>query len=182
MVVVISSPRSDGFGESIAARIVAGAESIGRDVKVYRLNRMRSFRPCQNCEACKKNGGECVLKDDLAPLMQDVYDAEAIVHVASIRFNDTDGMFKIYLDRFYRFLDISASTILPKGKKVATVVTASADQAAAEMVSVELEKIMEQHFFCIPMGRIAYCTWMMPPGMFADESVLEEAEEIGKRL
>ena len=180
VVVVVSSPRRNGFGEAIASRMVDGIKAAGRDVKVYHLNDMRSFRPCQSCDACKNNDGRCVLKDDLSPLIDDVRDAEGIVHVASIRFNDTDGMFKTYFDRFYCFLDASASTIMPKGKKVATVVTASADETAAEKVSVELEKVMAQHFFCDPVGRLTYCTWMLPPGEFADDSVLDKAEEIGR--
>ena len=182
VVVVVSSPRRNGFGETIASRMVDGIKAAGRDVKVYHLNDMRDFRPCQSCDRCKDNGGRCVLRDDLAPLMDDVRDAEGIVHVASIRFNDTDGMFKTYFDRFYRFLDASASTILPKGKKVATVITASADESAAEKAAVELEKVMEQHFFCVPVGRLTYVTWMMPAGEFADDSVLDEAEEIGRRF
>ncbi|MCQ2070216.1 MAG: NAD(P)H-dependent oxidoreductase [archaeon] len=180
VTIVISSPRKGGFGDMIAERIISGIVSKGKDVKVHRLNEMVEYRQCQNCEVCKGNGGKCVLKDDISPIIDDIRDSEGIVHVTSINFNEMNGLFKMYFDRLYAFLDISASTIMPKGKKIATVVTASADQASADRVSKDLEKVMVEHFFCEPVGRIGYCTWMMPMGVFADESVLEDAEAIGK--
>ena len=71
---------------------------------------------------------------------------------------------------------------MPKGKKVAVIVTAGADDTSAERVSVELEKIMEQHFYCQSVGRISYCTWFMPLDMPMDPEVLDRAFQIGTRF
>ncbi len=182
VVSIVSSPRRGGFGDRIAGSIEDGIRSTGKDVVRFNLNDMKSIRQCQNCEACKNNGGRCVLKDDIAPVIDAIRDAEGIVFTTSIQFNEMNGLFKTVFDRLYCFLDINASTIMPKGKKLATVVTASADQSSAERVSVALEKVMAEHFFCEPVGRMAYTTWMMPLDMPMDQAVLDEAHEIGTRF
>lgn len=180
VIVVVSSPRKNGFGDILAQRIVSGIRSVGKAAEIYRLNDLGPLRQCQNCEVCKRNGGHCVQDDKITSLLERIRDAEGIVHVTSINFNHVNGLFKVYFDRFYCFLDDTAATTLPKGKKIATVVTASADETAAEKESEEYEKIMVQHFFCESVGRIAYCTWMQPKGQFIDDSVLSDAEEIGR--
>ena len=182
VVSIVSSPREGGFGDRIAAEIEEGARSAGKDVVRFDLNDLRSIRQCQNCEACKHNGGACVLKDDIAPVIDAIRDAEGIILDTSIQFNEMNGLFKTVFDRLYCFLDMNATTIMEKGKKVAVVVTASADADSAERVSKNLENVMVQHFFCEPVGRIAYCTWMMPKDMPVDQSVLDEARAIGARF
>ena len=188
VISIVSSPRKGGFGDRIARRIEEGAESVGKEVVRFDLNDMRDIRQCQNCEACKSNGGICVdmrdirqcqnceacksnggicvIKDDIAPVIDAIRDAEGMILTTSIQFNEMNGLFKMVHDRLYCFLDMNATTIMPKGKKLATVVTASADQGSADRVSAALEKVMHEHFFCEPVGRMAYCTWMMPKDRF----------------
>lgn len=181
VVAVISSPRRNGSGDTIAEGICEGIRANGKDVTVFHLNDMVSFRQCQNCEACKKSG-MCVLKDDISPIINAVRDADGLVIASSIEFNEVNGLFKMFLDRFYCFLDMNASTVLPKGKKLATVITAGLDSDSAERVSKNLEKVFAEHFFFEPVGRIAYTNWMMPAGMPIDKDVMDEAGEIGKRF
>lgn len=182
ITAIIASPRKDGYGTVLTDAVVGSARAAGKEVSIHRLNDMRTFRQCQNCEAYKKNGGECILKDDISPIIDEIRDAEGIILCTSINFNDADGLFKLFLDRFYCFLDQNATTIMPKGKKVAVIVTAGADADGAERVSDELEKIMVQHFFCESVGRMSYCTWMMPLDVPIDEEALEKAREIGARF
>ena len=163
VISIVSSPRKGGFGDRIARRI-------------------EEIRQCQNCEACKSNGGVCVIKDDIAPVIDAIRDAEGMILTTSIQFNEMNGLFKMVHDRLYCFLDMNATTIMPKGKKLATVVTASADQGSADRVSTALEKVMHEHFFCEPVGRMAYCTWMMPKDSPIDDSVMDEAYGIGRRF
>ena len=160
----------------------AGARSAGRDVVRFDLNDMKSFRQCQNCEACKNNGGTCVLKDDISPIIDAVREAEGVVLCTNISFNEMNGLFKLFHDRMYVFLDMNATTILPKGKKLVTVVTAGLDDTSAERVSKSIEKVMSEHFFFEPVGRMTYLTWMMPKESPIDEGVLKQAYEIGTRL
>ena len=182
IVAVVSGPRKDGFSRGIAERIVAGAESVGKEVKVYCLHNLVPVSDCRNCGGCKENGGRCVLNDPLTPVLEGIRDAEGIIQVATVNFNHVDGLFKTYFDRLYCFLDASASSVLPKGKKIATAVVSGADESAAENECAEYEKIMVQHFFCESVGRLCYTSWLLPPGQWADESILDRAEELGRNF
>lgn len=182
IVSLVSSPRRGGFGDRIVGRIEEGAESAGAKVVRFDLNSMVAVRQCQNCEACKRNGGTCILKDDIAPVIDAIRAADGLIMATSIQFNDMNGLFKMVFDRLYCFLDMNATTIMPKGKKLAVLVTASADEVSAERVSADIERVMSQHFFCEPVGRIAYCTWMMPKDSPIDDSVMERAYGIGRDL
>lgn len=179
VVSIVSSPRKGGYGDRIAERVEEGARSAGKDVVRFNLNDMRSIRQCQNCEACKNNGGQCVVRDDIAPIVDAVRDCEGLIISTNIAFNEMNGLFKMVHDRFYCFLDINATTTLPKGKKLVTIVTAGMDDTRAEAVSKEIEKVMNEHFFFEPIGRLTYLTWMMPVEMPMDQDVLDRAYEIG---
>lgn len=178
---IVSSPRKGGFGDQLASQAEEGARTAGKEVERCNLNEFRVFRQCQNCEGCKDTG-VCVLKDDISPVMEKIRDAEGLIFVTSINFNDTNGMFKILLDRFYCFLDRNSTTIMPKGKKVAVIVTTGADPDSANRVATDLTNIMTQHFFCESVGKMVYNTWMMPKEIPIDESALDEARALGEKF
>ena len=182
IVVLISSPRKGGFGERIALRVAEGAESAGNDVDVIHLNNLVRIRQCQNCGSCKMNGSKCVIDDDAVAVLDAIERADGIVISTSINFNSANGLFKIVLDRMYRFMDANACSTLPKGKKVAIIVTAGADSASAAKEADGLERIMTQHFYCESLGTIAYNTWMMDKDMPVDDDVMERAFGIGTRF
>ena len=56
------------------------------------------------------------------------------------------------------------------------------DDMSADRVSKSIEKVMAEHFFFEPVGRMTYLTWMMPRESPMDEGVLKEAFDIGTRL
>lgn len=179
---IVSSPRREGYGALLASKAMEGAEVAGKEVSVHRLNDMTSYRQCQCCESCQRNDAHCVLRDDVTPVLEEIRGAEGLLLCTSVNFNDTNGLFKLVFDRLFSFLDRNACSVMPKGKKVGVIVTAGADDASAERVARELEKIMEEHFFCESVGRLTYCTWFMPPGQPVDESVMEEAYAMGARF
>jgi multimeric flavodoxin WrbA len=181
IVIVVSSPREGGFGRRIAEKVAEGIAQAGKKAKIVLLNDLGPVKQCQNCEACKKNGCHCVIKDGITPLLEEIRESEGIVHVNSINFNHVSGLFKTYFDRYFCFLDENSSSTFPTGKKVATIVTAGADDTAAEKEAEEYQKIMAQHFLCEPVGTLTYTSWFLPAGEFADDSVLDRALELGSK-
>lgn len=182
IIVVVSSPREGGFGRRIAEKVAEGITEAGKEAKIVLLNDLGPVKQCQNCEACKKNGCHCVIKDGITPLLEEIRGCEGIVHVTSINFNHVNGLFKTYFDRYFCFLDENSTSVFPQGKKVATIVTAGADDTAAEKEAAEYQKIMVQHFQCEPVDTLIYTSWFLPAGEFADDSVLDRAFELGKKF
>ncbi len=162
-------------------RAAEGARGSGREVEVIRLNGL-NIRQCQNCEACRNNGGHCVLGDDAAPILEKIRSSEGLIVSGQIRFARIDGALKTFMDRFYSFMT-DRSTVLDRGKKLVTILTAGADETNVEKESAEFERMLNQYFLFEPVGRITYLSYLMPADSdFIDETPLMEAYEAGKRM
>lgn len=181
IIAVNAGTRSGGSGETIMNAVAEGAREAGKDVKTYNLNELGPLRECQNCQACRRTG-KCVLADPIADIMGELRDAEGLIQSTPISFNVENGLYRIFQNRFYCFLDMNFSTDLPKGKKLVTIVTCGLDKDAAENVSKRLERTIQQHFFFEPIGRIVHNTYLNPASARDDEDVLENARAVGRKF
>lgn len=181
IVAVNASTVKDGSGETILDAVVQGARENGKEVVIYHLNELGPLQECQNCGACRKTG-KCALGDPIARIMEDIRDSEALVQSTPISFNVENGLYRIFQNRFYSFMDQNYSTNLPRGKKLVTIVTCGLDKDAAENVSIRLERTVQQHFFFEPVGRIVFNTFLNHGMVKDDEEVLEKARTIGRSI
>ena len=81
IVAINASPRS-GWNTDILVREAArGAESTGASVTVIDLYQLDKFNGCMSCFACKseKNFGKCVYPDALAPVLEEIRNADALI-------------------------------------------------------------------------------------------------------
>ena len=81
IVAINASPRS-GWNTDILVREAArGAESTGASVTVIDLYQLHKFNGCMSCFACKseKNFGKCVYPDALAPVLEEIRNADALI-------------------------------------------------------------------------------------------------------
>ena len=54
---------------------------------------------CRACYYCRDNGGACVLKDDMAEVLQKMIDADVIVLASPVYFYSIDAQLKAVIDR-----------------------------------------------------------------------------------
>ena len=78
VLAIVSSPRKNGNSELLVDEFIKGAHATGRDVEKLCL-RGKKISPCLACEACLRNGGICVQKDDMADVLQKLIAADVIV-------------------------------------------------------------------------------------------------------
>jgi len=132
VAAIYGSPRKNGNSETLARAVIAPLESSGAEVATYHLNKL-VYRGCQSCMACKTKLDHCVLKDDLADVLEEVREADIIVMASPIFFGDLTGQMKCFVDRTYAYLKPDFQTSndpcrLPRGKRAVIVLT----QAASE--------------------------------------------------
>lgn len=65
VLAIVSSPRKNGNTELLVDEFVKGAREAGHEAEKLCL-REKKIAPCLACEACLRNGGICVQKDDMA--------------------------------------------------------------------------------------------------------------------
>jgi len=104
IVAVLGSPRKESQCNRLALEVARGAESKGYASAVYRINDM-DVRGCQACRACKENGVDCIVKDDLQPYWAKLHEADALVVSAPNYASYVCGPMMTYMNRHYCLID-----------------------------------------------------------------------------
>lgn len=124
VVTLFGSPRPNGNTATLANAFNETAEEMGADVKSFMLNKL-DFRGCQACDACKTQSDKCVLKDDLAEVLEAVANTDILVLATPIYFAEVTAQLKTFVDRCYSYLEpfevMPETSRLKPGKKMVLI-------------------------------------------------------------
>lgn len=115
IVAVLGSPRAKSNSTALTRKILQKAGELGAVTEEFILNKLE-FKGCQGCETCKKKLDRCVLKDDLAPVLEAVKEADAVVMASPNYFGEVSAQFKAFFDRTYSYLNADFSSRVQPGK------------------------------------------------------------------
>lgn len=102
IVILQGSPRKGGNTDLLADEFARGAETSGHQVeKIYLAD--KNIHPCIACNACRRNGGNCVFqkKDDFESIVQAVIETDILVLSSPVYFYSLTAQMKTAVDRFY---------------------------------------------------------------------------------
>lgn len=75
-------------------------EGFGPEVKITKKRLVDSdIKVCIACEYCRAHLGECIHKDDMSVLIQDMLESDLIVIATPLYCNSVTSLFKIMIDR-----------------------------------------------------------------------------------
>ncbi|WP_027366783.1 flavodoxin family protein [Desulfocurvibacter africanus] len=114
-VCLVGSARRKGNTAAMASRFCDGLTAGGATVSVHRLGEMR-YSGCIGCFGCKTNADHCVLKDDLAPVLEEVRAADVLVMATPVYFGEVSSQLKAFIDRSFSFLQPNYSKLMKKGR------------------------------------------------------------------
>ena len=97
ILVITTSLRAKSNSDVLADRLAAGAEDAGHEVELISL-KGKEIKFCIGCIACQKTQ-RCVLKDDAVEIAEKVKEADTLVFVTPIYYNEMSGQMKTLLDR-----------------------------------------------------------------------------------
>jgi multimeric flavodoxin WrbA len=135
---LMGSPRQNSNSAAIAGRFTETAKSLGAKVETVVLNNL-TYRGCQGCMGCKTTSDKCVLKDDLAGVLESLKSADIIVMAMPVYCSDIPGQVKCFVDRTYSYMPPGymqgAPSRVPAGKKLVFIITQGApvDELFAEV-------------------------------------------------
>ena len=139
-LILNGSPRKNG-NTSHALRAIE--EGLKRNHIVESLNVYDfTFRPCRNCDACKRNGGNCIQADDTVKIINRITDADLIIFGSPVYWWGISAQLKDVVDKFYSRDDESAPTLRTK-KKIGIVA------CGAETTDDPEYKLISDQFHCI---------------------------------
>jgi multimeric flavodoxin WrbA len=182
VLAFVGSPRKGGNTDVVVGEILKAAEAKGADTETVYLNDL-SYRGCQACMACKTKTETCVQKDDMAPYLDKIQEADAVVIGSPVYMAQVSGQTKTFIDRWYSFVKGDFTTRLKEGKKVVMVLTQG--QPDAELFSAipkgysglfkGLARVESFESLIAPGVRM--------PGEVADkEDIMSRARAIGEAL
>ena len=94
-VLVSGSPRKNGNTVTILNEIGRGLQNQGFEIKYFILHEC-TIHLCVGCKTCYKTG-DCVHDDDVALIMQEVFDAQLAVIASPSYWGDVTAQLKLSL-------------------------------------------------------------------------------------
>ena len=102
LLAINGSPRKTWNTATLLQKAMEGAASKEAATELVHLYEL-AFKGCKSCFACKTTGGEsygrCAVKDDLAPVLQKIPEADILILGSPIYFGSVTGEMQSFLER-----------------------------------------------------------------------------------
>lgn len=150
-MAIFGSPRK-GNSEFLAEYFLRCMDGHGVETTRWHLNRMR-YGGCTVCDACKKGGEECVLRDDMTPLLTALKEADVVILATPLYSFDASSEVRAMLERWYSYLlpryytGENRQTRLPEGKQMVLIVSQGAPEEQFRDFPSRMESIFHLYNF-----------------------------------
>ncbi|MBR4254890.1 MAG: flavodoxin family protein [Lentisphaeria bacterium] len=143
VLLLNGSPRKNG---NTAHALRAIEDGLKQHHAVESLNVYDfTFRPCRNCDACKRNGGNCIQADDTVKIIDKVTDADLVIFGSPVYWWGISAQLKDVVDKFYsRDTESADGTPTLRTKKKIGIVA-----CGAETVDDIEYRLISDQFHCI---------------------------------
>ena len=173
VLILEGSPRRNGNSAILSEEFARGAREAGCSVEKVQVCG-KKIAGCLGCNACYRNGGACVQKDDMAEVREKMLAADVIVLASPIYFYSMPSQMKAVIDRTYAFYQQL------EGKTFCFLITCGAPEAA---FTETMLAALRGFTCCVPdakEGGIVLGTGAMEAGEIRSSSAMEEAYQLGR--
>lgn len=147
IVGINGSPRQEWNTAQMLEKALAGAASAGMETDMFHLYDL-DFTGCTSCFACKVPGGKsygrCAVRDGLAPVLEEIRDADALVIGSPIYLFDASGETRSFFERlvFQSLLYTSPPSSLVS-RKIRTALVYTMNVTDETVSATGLDKVLE---------------------------------------
>lgn len=173
ILILGGSPRPNGNSAILSAEFARGAQDAGHHVEQLSVAR-KQIAGCLGCNACYRNGGSCVQKDDMEEVRAKMLAADVIVLASPIYFYTMTAQMKAVIDRSYAFYQQLA------GKTFYFVITCAATEEAYTDTMVAA---LRGFTCCVPdakEGGMVLGIGAMDAGDVRSTAAMQQAYEMGR--
>lgn len=100
VLLLSGSHRRNANSDLLCDQFMLGAKEAGNQVEKIIL-RDKKINYCLACDACKRNGGNCVQKDDMKEILDKMIAADVLVLATPVYFYSISSRMKTLIDRVY---------------------------------------------------------------------------------
>ena len=174
VLILSGSPRKNGNSDLLCDEFMKGAIEAGHQVEKIRVAE-KNIGYCRACYGCKDTG-VCVIKDDMAEVLQKMIDCDVLVLASPVYFYSIDAQLKAVIDRSVaRWLEV-------KDKELYYIMTA----ADSEKASMETTLACFRGYAdCVEGAKemgVIYGTGVYEKGEVKDTKAMQEAYEMGLQV
>lgn len=175
VLIISASPRRHGNSDLLCDRFLAGAQEAGHIAeKIFLRDKKINF--CLACDACKKNGGTCAQKDDMAEILEKITAADVLVLATPVYFYTMNAQMKTLIDR-------TVAKYPSLGTKDVYIIVAAADCSKPAMErTIEGFRGFLDCYPAMSEKGIIYGTGAWQAGDIKGSPAMDEAYEMGKQL
>ena len=174
VLILSGSPRKNGNSDLLCDEFMKGAIESGHQVEKIRVAD-KNIGYCRACYGCKDTG-VCVIKDDMAEVLQKMINCDVLVLASPVYFYSIDAQLKAVIDRSVaRWLEV-------KDKELYYIMTA----ADSEKASMETTLACFRGYAdCVEGAKemgVIYGTGVYEKGEIKNKETMQEAYEMGLRV
>ncbi|MEI7885379.1 MAG: flavodoxin family protein [Clostridia bacterium] len=174
------SARKQGNTAKLVKKILAGAKVVGHEVSYIDVAGL-NIEPCLACRYCRNHVGECITKDGMEAVCQQMLSADILVIGSPIYFATMTGNLKVLLDRVFFSKNLPAAPFA--GKKVIVAYTQhQEDIARFESYFALMERSLYGYMQMPVIASIVVGSTGEIDDILRQPAALEEAQLIGKSL
>ena len=171
IMILNGSPRMNGNTSYAMKTIADGIKSnTENEVEILNVARLK-VGGCVACDACQKNGGDCIMKDDTKAVMDKIYAADAVIFGSPVYWWGISSQLKAALDKFH-----SRTELFNKQKKKLGLFAVGEDEVTGKQY-----ELINTQFDCI----CEYLGWEKAFGYFYSANKpgeLSKSEKAAKEL
>ena len=99
---LLGSPRLNGNCAVLLKRFRDTAQAFGAEIDYYALRNLH-YCGCLGCLGCKTRSDQCVVQDDLTPVLESVREAETLVMATPVYLREMTSLLRAFVERTYSF-------------------------------------------------------------------------------
>lgn len=175
VLILSGSPRKGGNSDLLCDEFLRGAQEAGNQVEKIFL-RSRKIAPCNACYFCKRSGGQCAIRDDMAEVLDKMQAADVIVMASPVYFYSIDAQMKAVIDR-----SVARWTDIPN-KEFYYIMTAAEDSEDVMDCTLECFRGFAR---CLNGARemgVIYGKGVYEAGAIQGTPAMKEAYEMGRQV
>lgn len=175
VLIISASPRENGNSDMLAKEFLRGAEKAGNEVQFVAL-REKKIGYCRACNYCHQHENVCVVKDDMAEILEQMKQADVYVLATPVYYYNVCAQMKTFIDRtFACFFEL-------KGKELYYLASCTDEERESIDGAV---RAFEGFEACLPEAvrkGVVYGVGNPNHGDIAGKPELAEAYEMGKSV
>ena len=174
VLILSGSPRKNGNSDLLCDEFMKGAIEAGHQVEKIRVAE-KNIGYCRACYGCKDTG-VCVIKDDMAEVLQKMINCDVLVLASPVYFYSIDAQLKAVIDRSVaRWLEV-------KDKEFYYIMTAADTEKASMDTTLAC---FRGYADCVEGAKemgVIYGTGVYEKGEVTDTKAMQEAYGMGKNV